>query len=140
MIQLAGKGYTCSQILVLLALGARGEENPALVRAASGLAYGCGGGAGTCGVLTGGSSILALYAGKGSEEETESEKLLLMLEELTDWFDRRVGRQYGGMDCRTITGEEGPAKARERCSALLAETYAKVVEILTTHGFDPAGR
>ncbi len=74
MMRLAQKGYTCSQILILLALEARGEQNSALVRAAAGLAYGCGTGKGSCGVLTGGSCVIALFAGKGSDEEQESEK------------------------------------------------------------------
>ena len=138
IIQLAGKGYSCSQILILLALEARGEQNPPLVRAAAGLAYGCGAGAGTCGVLTGGSCVLALFAGKGSDEEKESEKLMIMLEELSDWFSERVGGQYGGTDCKTITGEEGPAAARQRCGIILVETHAKVMEILISTGFDPS--
>jgi hypothetical protein len=33
-------------------------------------------------------------------------------------------------------GEEGPAGTRQRCGAILAETYAKVMEILISNGFD----
>ena len=136
MMRLAQKGYTCSQILILLALEARGEQNPALVRAAAGLAYGCGTGKGSCGVLTGGSCVIALFAGKGSDEEQESEKFMMMLQDLSDWFSERVGGQYGGIECQAIVGEEGPASARQRCGGILAETYAKVVEILIANGFD----
>jgi Putative redox-active protein (C_GCAxxG_C_C) len=136
MMRLAQKGYTCSQILILLALGARGEQNPALVRAAAGLAYGCGTGKGSCGVLTGGSCVIALFAGKGSDEEQESEKFMMMLQDLSDWFSERVGGQYGGIECQAIVGEEGPASARQRCGGILAETYAKVVEILIANGFE----
>jgi len=136
MMRLAQKGYTCSQILILLALEARGEQNPALVRAASGLAYGCGTGKGSCGVLTGGSCVIGLFAGKGSDEEQESEKFMLMLQELSDWFSDHVGGQYGGIECQAIVGEEGPAGTRQRCGAILAETYAKVMEILISNGFD----
>jgi len=138
MMRLAQKGYTCSQILILLALEARGEQNPALVRAAAGLAYGCGTGKGTCGVLTGGSCVIALFAGKGSDEEQESEKFLLMLQDLSDWFSDHVGSQYGGIECQAILGEEGPAAARQKCGAILAETYAKVMEILVSNDFDPS--
>jgi hypothetical protein len=138
MLQLAHKGYSCSQILMLLALEARGEQNPSLVRAAAGLAYGCGTGKVACGVLTGGSCVLSLFAGKGSDEEQESDKLLLMLQELADWFDERVGGRYGGIECRAIVGEEGPDAARQRCGEILAETYAKVMEILISKGFDPS--
>ena len=136
MMRLAQKGYTCSQILILLALEARDEQNPALVRAAAGLAYGCGTGKGSCGVLTGGSCVIALFAGKGSDEEQESEKFMMMLQDLSDWFSERVGGQYGGIDCQAIVGEEGPAAARQRCGSILAETYAKVVEILIANGFE----
>jgi len=137
MLQLAHKGYSCSQILMLFALEARGERNPALVRAAAGLAYGCGTGKGSCGVLTGGSCVLGLFAGKGSDEEQESEKLMLMLQELSDWFSEHVGGQYGGIECQAVVGEEGPAASRQRCGEILAETYAKVMEILVANGFDP---
>jgi hypothetical protein len=136
MMRLAQKGYTCSQILILLALEARGEQNPVLVRAAAGLAYGCGTGKASCGVLTGGSCVIALFAGKGSDEEQESEKFMMMLQDLSDWFSEHVGGQYGGIECQAIVGEEGPAAARQKCGAILAETYAKVMEILIYNGFD----
>lgn len=136
MLQLAHKGYSCSQILILLALEARGEQNPSLVRAAAGLAYGCGTGKGSCGILSGGSCVLGLFAGKGSDEEQESEKLMLMLQELSEWFSEHVGGQYGGIECQAIVGEEGMAAARQRCGSILAETYAKVMEILISNGFE----
>jgi hypothetical protein len=136
MLQLAHKGYSCSQILILLALEARGEQNHALVRAAAGLAYGCGAGKGSCGVLSGGSCVLALFAGKGSDEEQESERFMVMLQELSDWFSERVGGQYGGIECQAIVGDEGPDAARQRCGAILAETYNKVINILISNGFD----
>ena len=137
MLKLASRGYSCSQILIQLALEARGEENPALVRAMAGLAYGCGNGTGGCGALTGGCCLLALYAGKGDDTETESDQFLLMLDEMTTWFEERVGGQYGGTTCQIITGENGPAAARQHCGEIVAETFAKAMEILTAHGFDP---
>jgi len=139
MLQLSQKGYGCSQILIRLFLEARGEDNPALVRSMAGLAYGCGGGRATCGTLTGGCCALALYAGKGEDGEAGSERLLLMLQELSDWFENQVGGPHGGMACETIVGVGGPAAARKRCGAIVADTYAKVLEILAAHGFDPAG-
>ena len=138
ILQMAHKGYSCSQILMRLALEARGEQNPALVRAAAGLAYGCGSGKGTCGVLSGGSCVIALFAGKGSDEEQESDKFMLMLQELSDWFFERVGGQYGGIECQAIVGDEGPSAARQRCGEILVETYAKVMGILISNGFDPS--
>lgn len=136
VLRWAHKGYTCSQILVLLALEARGEQNPALVRAAGGLAYGCGAGEGTCGVLTGGCCVLALFAGKGSDDEAASDRLVSMLQELSDWFSGHVGGRFGGITCQAVVGEDGTEGARQRCGEILSETYAKTVEILAANGFD----
>lgn len=137
LLRLSAKGYSCSQIMILLFLEARGETNPALVRSMAGLAYGCGSGKAACGVLTGASCCLALYAGKGGDEETGSESLPLMLQELSDWFEEQVGRAHGGIVCETIVGEAGPAASRQICGQIVADTYAKTLEILTENGFDP---
>jgi hypothetical protein len=64
---------------------------------------------------------------------------MLMLEELSDWFDERVGGPHRGITCEAIVGEEGPEAARQRCGAIVAETYTKVLEILSANGFDPSG-
>jgi hypothetical protein len=137
MLQLGQKGYNCSQILMLLGLEVRGETNPQLVRAVGGLAYGCGSGRGSCGVLTGGCCLLALYAGKGSDGEVPSDRFDLMLQELNDWFASYTGCDPGDMSCESIVGEAGPAASRQRCGALVGDTYAKVMEILTVNEIDP---
>lgn len=137
MLQLGQKGYTCSQIIILLGLDIRGESNPGLVRAMGGLAFGCGSGRGSCGVLTGGCCLLSLYAGKGSDEESPSDSLTLMLQELTDWFAARTGCEPNDMSCEAIAGDAGPADLRQRCGAIVADTYAKAMEILAANGFDP---
>lgn len=43
------QGFCCSQLLMLLMLQARGEENPALVRSLQGLCHGIGHSEGDCG-------------------------------------------------------------------------------------------
>jgi hypothetical protein len=139
MLQLSQKGYGCSQILIRLILEARGEDNRDLVRAMAGLAYGCGGGHATCGTLTGACCALALYAGKGRDDDAPDDRLMLMLQELSDWFWNHVGSPHGGMDCEAIVGEAGPAAARQRCGVIVADTFAKVLEILAANGFDPSG-
>jgi hypothetical protein len=139
LMQLAGKGYSCSQIILLMGLEARGETNPGLVRAMAGLAYGCGSGQASCGALTGACCLLALYAGKGGDDEQQSEQLMAMLQDLSDWFMERIGGPAGGLACETIVGQEGPAASRQRCGTIVAETYAKVMEILLTYQIDPAG-
>jgi hypothetical protein len=140
MLQLGHKGYSCSQIILLLGLELRGETNSGLVRAMGGLAYGCGSGRGSCGALSGGCCLLALYGGKGSDEETESDRLILMLQELTDWFSTLADTPDGGITCDSIVGEAGPAASRQRCGGLVADTYAKVLEILAANGIDPMGQ
>ncbi len=137
MLQLAAKGYSCSQIMILLALEMQTVENPSLVRAMGGLAYGCGSGRATCGVLTGGCCLLALYAGKGSDSEPASDRLPLMLDALSQWFESNVGHEFGGTICESITGEKGPANARRRCGKIVGDTFAKVMEILMEYGIDP---
>jgi hypothetical protein len=137
MLRLSRKGYSCAQILILLALEAMGEKNPKLVRAMSGLAHGCGTGVGSCGVLTGGCCLISLYAAKGCDEEMPSDRLPLMLSELTDWFQEMHGRRHGGITCEIIVGKEGVSGAMQRCGQLVTETYAKVMEILTANDFDP---
>lgn len=137
MMRLAARGYSCAQIMVAMALGMRGEENPALVRAMAGLAYGGGTGGGTCGALAGAWCLMGLYAGKGSDQETESPRLARMLEEITAWFHERIGPDLGDITCDAVTGEDGPAAARQRCGRLVADTFVRVMAILAENGFDP---
>lgn len=139
MMQLSGKGYACSQVMMQMALEYRGEENPSLVRAMAGTAYGCGSGAGTCGALTGGAAVLALYAAKGADAETESERFMPMLQELADWFAQTVGEQYGGITCAAVTGEDGAGAALQQCGGIVAQTFSKALAILMENGFDLAG-
>ena len=130
MLRWGQQGYSCSQILLLLGLEARGETNPGLVRAMAGLAHGCGSGRATCGSLSGGCCLLAYLAVDEGEAAKPSEHLPGMLQELSDWFDERVGQVHGGITCDAIVGEAGPAAARQTCGNIVGETYAKVMEIL----------
>jgi C_GCAxxG_C_C family probable redox protein len=134
-MKLAGRGYACSQILLRMALEDRGRDSPELVRAMEGLAYGCGGGRATCGALAGGCCVLGLAAGKGSDEETASNRLPLMLQELSDWFFDRAGGAGGAISCEAIVGEQGPAAARQKCGLLVADIYQRTSEILARNGF-----
>jgi len=135
MMELKSKGFYCSQIMMLLALEAQEKENPDLIRAMAGLAFGVGIGE-VCGALTGGACILSLYAGKGTEEEAEHFRLVSMLTELGDWFREIYGGQYGGISCDAIS-EDGSLR-NERCGALVTATYRKVLELLVENDFDPS--
>lgn len=138
LMQLSQKGYNCSQIILMMGLEVKNEENPGLVRAVSGLAYGCGDGRGTCGVLTGGCCLIGLFAGKGGDDETPSDRLMLMLTELSEWFSDMFGNRDMGVSCQGIVGEDGPAASRQLCGEMVSKTYAKAMEILMTNDIDPS--
>jgi hypothetical protein len=139
MMQLAGKGYVCSQILVKMILELRGEDDPLLIRAMAGPGYGCSAGSASCGALVGGCCALALYAAKGSDTETPSERLPLMLTALSDWFKERVGDTYGGITCDEIVGEGGPVQSQQTCAGIVADTYVQIHAILAENGIEPTG-
>jgi len=141
MIELAGKGYNCSQIMVLLALEREGRENSELIRAMSGLGDGVGFFKETCGILTGAACLLGWYGGKGNDSEKESQKLLPMLQDLGDWFQQEIGNHYQGTRCKEIVGDlVGTDKGKQICGKILLTTHIKVNEVLTSHGFISAGK
>ncbi|MCB2191127.1 MAG: C-GCAxxG-C-C family protein [Deltaproteobacteria bacterium] len=137
VMRLAAQGLYCSQILMALALEAAGRANPELIRSLAGLAFGGGTGKGSCGVLTGGCCVLALYAGKAGAGEEEHPTLMPMLEEFGDWFAAQA--QCGGaVSCEAIMGDNAPRQPQQKCGELVAQAFDKVVEMLVANGFDPA--
>lgn len=137
VMRLSAQGLYCSQIIMALALETGGASNPELVRSMAGLAFGCGTGQGSCGVLTGASCVLALYAGKGGPDEEESPALMPMLEELNDWFTVCAGGLDGAVTCEAIVGPEANHSPQQKCGTLVAEALQKIMDLLTAHGFDP---
>jgi C_GCAxxG_C_C family probable redox protein len=136
MIELAENKYNCSQIMMILALEQENRENPDLVRAMSGLGDGCGFFKETCGIMTGAASILAWHAGKGADDEKESEKLLPMLEELGDWFGETIAAKYNSTRCNDIVGDlVGTDDGKQICGSIIFQTFGKVNEILAENGF-----
>lgn len=136
MIELAEKKYNCSQIMIILALRQAGKENPGLVRAMSGLGDGCGFFQETCGVMTGAVSLLGWYAGKGTDDDEESEKLLPMLEEIGDWFRQEIGAKFNGTRCRDIAGDlVGTPECKQICGGVILKTYIRINEILASNKF-----
>lgn len=137
MMELAGKGYCCSQIMVLLALDEMGLENPDMVRGAAGLCNGLGDCSGPCGVYTGAAFLLGVYGGKGTDMEEVEDALPLMLEELREWFATATD-PFGGTTCIQILEGECGQPNSARCGGLLSDAYAQVREILVANGLDPA--
>ena len=134
MMELSYHGYYCSQILMLMALETQGKSDPDLIRAMGGLAHGSGFAGGICGTLTGAACLLGLYAGKGADDEYEDERLKYMLRELGEWFEQTVGNRYGGVSCEVIVGDR--TEMRQRCGAIVAETYAKCMALLDAGGYE----
>lgn len=138
MMQLAQKGYSCSQIVMQMALDMRGEENPFLIRAMAGLAYGCGFGHGTCGALTGSACVLALYAAKDPDNASEPDRLMPMLQTLSDWFSQTIGARHNGVTCEAISGKDSTVSMLH-CGQIVSDTFSKTVEILAENEFDLSG-
>ncbi|MCG8530019.1 MAG: C-GCAxxG-C-C family protein [Desulfovibrionales bacterium] len=140
LLQLAGKGYCCSQILVSLALEYSGQENPQLVRAAESLCSGMFSCNGTCGLLSGGALLIGLYAGHDAETEEKNEHLPVLLESFTDWFRQRTTEEHGGITCGHILGETcgTPVPDTTKCGTLLAETFSFIESLLAEYGYDIA--
>jgi C_GCAxxG_C_C family probable redox protein len=138
MRELKAQGFFCSQIMMIMALELRGEDNPHLVRAAHGLAGGIGFTGELCGALTGGGALLGLYAGKGTPEEEDDPRLLFMAEDLVKWFKAEYEPLYGGLLCTNIVAGNQANKVT-RCPAIVAATLQKVKEYLVENGFDLSG-
>lgn len=136
MLELDYNGYYCSQILMIMALEAQGKSNQDLISALGGLAHGSGFHDGFCGALTGAACLLALFAGKGNDDEYEDERLKHMTRDLEGWFEKEIGSRYGGVSCESIVGDR--TEIRQRCGEVVAQTYHKVFEILTAAGYDLA--
>ncbi|ACV64159.1 C_GCAxxG_C_C family protein [Desulfofarcimen acetoxidans DSM 771] len=137
LLQLTHQGYCCSQILVILALETQEKNNADLVRSMAGLCNGIGSSGLTCGALSGGACVLALYAGKGADNERQDERFMLMTEELTEWFKEEIGQKYGGINCDQITGAgTGREPDLSRCGNIVADTYIKISQILAANDID----
>lgn len=117
IIELAGSGLCCSQILMqMVGLDARGEENPEMVKAMGALGYGLYSQL-TCGALTGAACALALY--RDSRDECKEE-----LQELNQWFAER----FGSCSCCDILGKGNPPTPH--CQEIVLETVEKCFELL----------
>jgi hypothetical protein len=132
--ELAGKGYFCSQVLITLALDAQGKSDPDLVRTMDGIAHGCWYPEGQCGAWSGGACLIALYAGKGTDDEEADDAFLSMLADLGKWFIETVTERYGGITCGVIMAEKSEIPAR--CRRTVRDVYEHVVELLMANGYD----
>ena len=145
------QGMCCSQLLMLLATQARGEENPGLVRSMGGLCHGIGQSGGPCGLLSGGAAALAWLSGTdGGEAHPMLEP---MVNEYATWFYERC-QSYGGYGCEQVvnglasaTGAMGGAGTNAAdgkpdmslCADLLAECWEKILELYDSYDLGSVG-
>lgn len=132
------QGFYCSQILLSMGLEMQGKSNPDLIRAAQGLAGGLGFTGELCGALSGGATLLGLYAGKGTPEQAEDPRLLFMIEDLVKWFKAEYGEQFGGIRCEEIIAGDSQNTTR-RCPVMVIGVFQKVKGLLVENGFDLSG-
>ena len=125
------QGYHCAQIVALLGLRTLGKENPDLIRAMHGFTGGLGRCGKLCGCVAGGLALFGLYAGKGTPEDPEDPMIYMMAAELGEWFRER----FGSDQCCDLTNND-PAVKLKVCPPIMEETYAKVLEILESRGYD----
>ena len=116
IMELGSMGYHCSQIIMIMTLETIGEENPQLVKAMGGLGGGVGYCGDTCGCLT--------------PEEKEDAQMKPAVQELYQWFRQKTEEEFGAFYCKDITHLDWGV-IMEKCPGLIADTYTKVMEILT---------
>ncbi|MFA6810819.1 MAG: DVU_1555 family C-GCAxxG-C-C protein [Desulfoplanes sp.] len=136
MLPLAGQGFCCSQILVLLALELQGKTNPELVRSVGGLCHGLGKTGHICGALLGGCCVLSLYTNRGEPGEEKHPQTETMVHQLSTWFEE-FSSTFGGSTCGNILGKTGGEPDMGICGDLVSATFDKAMEILANHGIDP---
>jgi len=143
LMVLRKQGFYCSQILMLQGLEQLGKSNPDLIRAMHGLAGGLGFSGELCGALTGGASLLGLYAGKGTPEQPEDPRLDFMVMDLVKWFKAEYSEQFGGIRCEEILAgnsqNELPSNSAIRCPILVTGVLQKVKDLLVENGYDLSG-
>ncbi len=123
--QLLREGKCCASAIVQLGLEINGQENEQLVQAASGLCLGVRSGL-LCGALTGAACMMNMLDPGNANAE--------LIPELVEWFTAVYGNEYGGIDCKSISGDT-PANRTQRCPALIEATYIQAKRILTDYGY-----
>jgi C_GCAxxG_C_C family probable redox protein len=131
MMALAQDGFRCSQIMLALGLQRQGKESSDVIRTMEGLIVGVGHSGKICGALTGGTCLIALYAGRGRSDEEEHPLLWPMIHEFVEWFDSEIGENRGIVDCDLILQRAGAAApSPEVCGPVVLKAYMKAISVL----------
>ena len=78
----------------------------------------------TCGALSGGAMLLAMFDKRKACEE--------MIPELTAWFDETYGMEYGSVSCEDISA--GLRRKRTLCPELIDAVGEKCRALLREYG------
>ncbi|MDR0882277.1 MAG: C-GCAxxG-C-C family protein [Candidatus Adiutrix sp.] len=142
VMELAGQGYSCAQIVMLGGLRLMGRENPDLVRAMAGLANGASCGE-ICGALTGGLCLIGVHTAKGLDEERPVLGARMVTNALIKWFRQEKLKGQVAPDCAAIFEAkgceyDGEMNSAVGCGELVADTWTKVIQLLQENNLDPA--
>ncbi|WP_020590121.1 DVU_1555 family C-GCAxxG-C-C protein [Desulfobacter curvatus] len=129
ILKLKSKGYCCSQIMVQLVLDMADLENRQLVDFSRGLCMGSKLETGSCGILTAGLCLLAMYAPQDPDLRAS------MQDDFRAFFTAAASQ---GIQCRQIAGDHYPNLNPETCPTLLSQAHGALMNILTEHEMDPA--
>jgi hypothetical protein len=141
--RLAGSGYTCAQIVVLMGLRVMGRENPDLVRAMSPLAMGASHGS-LCGALTGGLCLMGTHLGKGDDFETPVLGSKIPAMALVKWFTQDELKGATAPTCAAIFESGGQrldlesSRPTAACADLVSRCFSKALALLAEHGINPS--
>ncbi len=131
LLEYSQRGYSCSQVMLFVALESEGKENPELIRAMGGLRGGLDDMGEVCGALSGGMCFLHYFGGRGADDEVENPHLSTMTKKLYDWFVAYTA-EYGGINCRQILGDDGHHLI-ERCPMVVRDTLGKCISLLSEY-------
>lgn len=118
--ELAMRGYTCSQIMVMMTMGEMDIEDEHLVRAVKGLSMGMGVGH-ACGIVTGAACALSLARGARGISE--------LFPMFYGWFYEKFGKSCDGINCMDLL--DGDISSHMRvCPDMIVESWEKLSELL----------
>ena len=75
-----------------------------------------------------------MFLGNLAPQEKEDIQMKPAVQELYQWFHKKTEEEFGVFYCKDITSNLDWGIVMEQCPALIADTYTKVIEILTERG------
>lgn len=122
-------GYHCSQVMMMLNLALRQEDNEQLVCALGGLGGGIACGK-DCGVVTGGACVLATYAPQlGGTPKGNDNSYKPMVAEFVHWFEST----FGSTKCANLVAPQREARLAF-CPGIMQQSFNKILALLAARG------